>query len=216
MVTDLLSARFGLTDISKGVSADGTNYAVSGARITAANSLTPAFASAALAPSITQQMTNYLASTGGVANPNALYIISAGSNDVPGNTQAYLAQQAAIFTNSVAQLQAAGARYILIPNTNRNFLSTEIYNDLTAANVKFIPADNIAMMGEIQQAQLRILGAKLERQRDTVAGAVGKIAQQIDGQTDEFLSALGQSQMISGKRSTKWAGLRTIPRNSLF
>src|SRR5690348_8185941 len=78
MVTDLLSARFGLTDISKGVSADGTNYAVSGARITAANSLTPAFASAALAPSITQQMTNYLASTGGVANPNAFYIISAG------------------------------------------------------------------------------------------------------------------------------------------
>jgi outer membrane lipase/esterase len=136
MVTDVLSARFGLTDISKGVSAGGTNYAVSGAKITAANSLTPAFPSAALTPSITQQMTNYLASTGGVANPNALYIISAGSNDVPGNTQAYLAQQAAIFTNSVAQLQAAGARYILIPNTNRNFLSTEIYKDLTAAGVR--------------------------------------------------------------------------------
>jgi outer membrane lipase/esterase len=152
MVTDVLSARFGLTDISKGVSADGTNYAVSGAKITAANSLTPAFPSAALTPSITQQMTNYLASTGGVANPNALYIISAGSNDVPGNTQAYLAQQAAIFTNSVAQLQAAGARYILIPNTNRNFLSTEIYKDLTAAGVRFIPADNIAMINAIRAA----------------------------------------------------------------
>ena len=48
------------------------------------------------------------------------------------------------------------------------------------------------MMGEIQQAQLRILDATLARQRDSVAGAVGKIAQQIDGQTDEFLSALGQ------------------------
>jgi len=155
MVTDLLSARFGLTDISKGVSADGTNYAVSGAKITAANSLTPAFPSAALTPSITQQMTNYLASTGGVANPNALYIISAGSNDVPGNTQAHLAQQAAIFTNSVAQLQAAGARYILIPNTNRNFLSTEIYNDLTAAGVKFIPADNIAMINAVRAAPAR-------------------------------------------------------------
>jgi outer membrane lipase/esterase len=152
MVTDVLSARFGLTDISKGVSAGGTNYAVSGAKITAANSLTPAFPSAALTPSITQQMTNYLASTGGVANPNALYIISAGSNDVPGNTQAYLAQQAAIFTNSVAQLQAAGARYILIPNTNRNFLSTEIYKDLTAAGVRFIPADNIAMINAIRAA----------------------------------------------------------------
>jgi hypothetical protein len=47
-------------------------------------------------------------------------------------------------------------------------------------------------MGEIQQAQLRILEGTLTRQRETVAGAVGKIAQQIDGQTDEFLSALGQ------------------------
>jgi len=46
--------------------------------------------------------------------------------------------------------------------------------------------------GRIQQAQLRILEGMLARQRETVAGAVGKIAQQIDGQTDEFLSALGQ------------------------
>ena len=48
------------------------------------------------------------------------------------------------------------------------------------------------MVGEIQQAQLRILEGTLARQRDTVADAVDKIAQQIDGQTDEFLSALGQ------------------------
>jgi outer membrane lipase/esterase len=155
MVTDLLSARFGLTDISKGVSPDGTNYAVSGARIAGINSLTPAFPSAALTPSITQQMTNYLASTGGVANSNALYVISAGSNDVAGNTQAYLSQQAAIFTNSVVQLQAAGARYILIPNPNRNFLSNEIYSDLTAAGVRFIPADNIAMINAIRAAPAR-------------------------------------------------------------
>jgi outer membrane lipase/esterase len=155
MVTDVLSARFGLTDISKGVSPDGTNYAVSGAKITATNSLTPAFPSAALTPSITQQMTNYLASTGGVANPNALYVIGAGSNDVAGNTQAYLAQQAAIFTNSVAQLQAAGARYILIANPNRNFLSNAIYSDLTAAGVKFIPADNVAMINAIRAAPAR-------------------------------------------------------------
>jgi outer membrane lipase/esterase len=155
MVTDVLSGRFGLTDVSRGVSADGTNYAVSGARIAAVNSLTPAFASAALTPSITQQMTNYLASTGGVANSNALYVIGAGSNDVAGNTQAYLSQQAIIFTNSVARLQAAGARYILIPNPNRNFLSNEIYSDLAAAGVRFIPADNVAMINAIRAAPAR-------------------------------------------------------------
>jgi hypothetical protein len=60
------------------------------------------------------------------------------------------------------------------------------------ASVKQMMEDHTRMMGEIQQAQLRILDATLARQRDTVAGAVGKIAQQIDGQTDEFLSALGQ------------------------
>jgi outer membrane lipase/esterase len=152
MVTDFLSGRFGLTDVSQGVSPNGTNYAVSGARITAANSFTPAFASAALTPSITQQMTNYLASTGGVANANALYVISAGSNDVtaPGATPAILATQAGLFTDSVARLQAAGARYILIPNTSRDFLNTQIYNNLTAAGVNFIPADLAAMVGAIR------------------------------------------------------------------
>ena len=31
---------------------------------------------------VTQQIANYLSSTGGVANPNALYLISSGGNDV--------------------------------------------------------------------------------------------------------------------------------------
>ena len=60
------------------------------------------------------------------------------------------------------------------------------------ASVKQMMEEHTRMMGEIQQAQLRILEGTLARQRETVAGAVGKIAQQIDGQTDEFLSALGQ------------------------
>ncbi|WP_426526852.1 hypothetical protein [Bradyrhizobium sp. McL0615] len=60
------------------------------------------------------------------------------------------------------------------------------------ASVKQMMEEHTRMMGEIQQAQLRILEGTLARQRETVAGAVGKIAQQIEGQTDEFLSALGQ------------------------
>jgi hypothetical protein len=60
------------------------------------------------------------------------------------------------------------------------------------ASVKQMMEEHTRMMGEIQQAQLRILESTLARQRESVAGAVGKIAQQIDGQTDEFLSALGQ------------------------
>ena len=60
------------------------------------------------------------------------------------------------------------------------------------ASVKQMMEEHTRMTGEIQQAQLRILEGTLARQRETVAGAVGKIAQQIEGQTDEFLSALGQ------------------------
>ena len=61
----------------------------------------------------------------------------------------------------------------------------------TGASVKQIMEQHTSMMGEIQAAQLRILESKLAP-RETVAGAVGKIVQQIDGQTDEFLSALGR------------------------
>jgi len=49
------------------------------------------------------------------------------------------------------------------------------------------------------QARLAILNATIARQRENVAGAVGKIAQQVDGQTDEFLSASASSRTIWGK-----------------
>ena len=62
----------------------------------------------------------------------------------------------------------------------------------TGASVKQVMEDHVRMMGEIQAAQLRILEATLARQRETVAGAVGKIAEKVDGQTDDFLSVLGQ------------------------
>jgi hypothetical protein len=74
-----------------------------------------------------------------------------------------------------------------------NGVSTMSTNPASAgASVKQMMEEHTRMTGEIQQAQLRILEGTLARQRETVAGAVGKIAQQIEGQTDEFLSALGQ------------------------
>lgn len=140
MNTDILASRFGLTDVSQGVSPTGTNYAVSGARITAANGLDPA------SPSITAQMSRYLAATGGAANANALYVISAGSNDVTAGG-VNLVEQAGIFANGVTALKNAGARYILIPNLARNdVLNTTIYQNLAASGVNFIPADQTALI----------------------------------------------------------------------
>jgi len=99
----------------------GNNYAAGGARVTFEKPGTNEWSTAS-------QIAAYLASTGGVANPNALYIYNIGVNDLkPGTTGglgnivnppnlaglATLAQQAA---SQVAGLAAAGARYILVPN----------------------------------------------------------------------------------------------------
>ncbi|MCA6114264.1 hypothetical protein J6524_04885 [Bradyrhizobium sp. WSM 1738] len=62
----------------------------------------------------------------------------------------------------------------------------------TGASVAKIMEDHVRMMGEIQAAQVRILEASLARQRETVAGAVGKVAEKVDGQTDDFLAIMGQ------------------------
>jgi outer membrane lipase/esterase len=99
----------------------GNNYAAGGARVTFENPATNEWSTAS-------QIAAYLASTGGVANPNALYVYNVGVNDLkpgtigglgnivnPSNLTglATLGQQAA---SQVAALAAAGARYILVPN----------------------------------------------------------------------------------------------------
>lgn len=108
----------------------GTNYAVGGARtgVSTTGALGPT-------PSLAAQVTRYLASTGGKADPNALYTVWGGANDLfyangvyaatlqGGGSQAQAqAQVNAVVAAAVAsqvgivgQLSAAGARYILVP-----------------------------------------------------------------------------------------------------
>ena len=120
------------------------------------------------------QISNYLAANGGRANPNALYLISSGGNDVsfatggsetgpfPSNPQAYLISAANSLASSVASLQAAGARYFVVPDLPYSFptgnspadviphtdpllYSQTLWNSLAANGVNFIPADQNAM-----------------------------------------------------------------------
>jgi outer membrane lipase/esterase len=117
-----LSGRFGLGVTPQDAPGGGNNYAAGGARVsfTGAN---PNVWSA------TNQVNAYLAMTGGVADPNALYTVWIGVNDLkttttggmgnivfPEDTAAIttLGQQTA---GLVGALAAAGARYFLIPNT---------------------------------------------------------------------------------------------------
>jgi outer membrane lipase/esterase len=163
----ILGGFFGLSANSANTPG-GTNYAIGGAVDylvppgypgTATGNLSPN----PLLPGVATQIGNYLASVGGHANPNGLYVLTGGGNDItaalivfgpfsPAGVN-YLLGEAQILTNSIVQLQAAGARYILMSNYypgpttvpatlfyGRTILSAT-WNDLAAAGVKFIPAD---------------------------------------------------------------------------
>ncbi|CAO3444839.1 autotransporter domain-containing protein [Azospirillum largimobile] len=98
----------------------GTDYAVGGARVNTSVGV-PATGPTALAPSVATQISGYLASTGGRADPNALYTVWGGANDIlaslstPATAQATVTQAATDLVAQVARLRAAGARTILVP-----------------------------------------------------------------------------------------------------
>lgn len=116
---------------------------------------------------------------GGKANPNALYLIASGGNDVfaslglplrnpavftPAAINGILVSEAGALATSVAKLQAAGARVIVVvdeyptapavtaPGQNALFLKflPATWADLAAAGVKFIPADTFSVIAAVQ------------------------------------------------------------------
>jgi outer membrane lipase/esterase len=161
MVSEVLASRFGLT-ANPANQPGGTNYATSGAKnVTVNNNATGGFQQAI---PTTVQIANYLAANGGHANANGIYLISSGANDVsfalqdtgtgpwPANPNQYLTGAAASLANSAASLQAAGARYFVVPDlpysfgnadqqTARLLYSQTLWSDLAADGVNFVPAD---------------------------------------------------------------------------
>jgi outer membrane lipase/esterase len=157
MNSQILAGMFGLTAIPVGLPG-GTNYAAGGAaNLDYANYQT-------LAPNTVSQIQSYLASTGGVANPNALYMISSGGNDIhgaicaggvcPANATQLAQNSAAALSNAIAQLHAAGARTFVVainygagPQGNFNTDSAAVaraydqalYGGLAAAGINFVP-----------------------------------------------------------------------------
>lgn len=105
--------------------AGGTNYAQGGQRVNGAfPALTPA-----PAPSrpVSTQITEYLTANGGKADPNALYSMWAGANDIffalgavqtgalkPEDVASFVSTTANDQIRNIAALRAAGARYILV------------------------------------------------------------------------------------------------------
>ena len=151
-----------------GVGSAGNNYAVSGAGAVTNAGDTP------FAMLGKDQVAAYLSSTGGVADPNALYVVRIGGNDFASNGRALSTNSSALLNLSQQAsalsitLKNAGARYILVPNTDNVsssdavYLATQgaarsandaaygvafaaygqnVWNILAANNVNFMPAD---------------------------------------------------------------------------
>jgi len=153
--SQILASYFGLTALPAN-QPGGTNYAIGGAldNRNAANGFAGNLNPNHNLPSTVQQIANYLSANGGRANPNGLYLISSGANDLGlaltilpvAAQQPYMASQAAALSASVATLTSAGARYIVVPNVYAavplvTFYNQTLWSDLHAAGVPFIPAD---------------------------------------------------------------------------
>ncbi|MGA7325320.1 MAG: SGNH/GDSL hydrolase family protein, partial [Rhodomicrobium sp.] len=188
----ILASFFGLT-ANPANTAGGTNYAISGAvdnsffGFTNIEQLTGGFSFPnSQLPSTTGQIADYLASVNGHANPNAVYLFSTGGNSIFLATfavdgvlpplfqltipqaNAYLLGEAQALSASIGNLQAAGARYIIVANEyavpsaaitpNETALGqtlfTATWNDLAADHVHFIPADTQSVIAAVESNPL--------------------------------------------------------------
>lgn len=115
VAAEIIAAAFGLPGLNS--LSGGPNFAWGGACVNAAAPcLNPV-------PNISSQVTQYLSLTGGVADPNALYSIWGGANDIfaaltldPANAQALTVSAATAYVQQIGRLQAAGANYIIVYN----------------------------------------------------------------------------------------------------
>ncbi|MCB1914108.1 MAG: autotransporter domain-containing protein [Rhodocyclaceae bacterium] len=119
--TEVLGSRFGFTIMP--ANQGGTNHAEGGARVSQQPGVPDAPPTDNATP-VTDQVANHLAARGGVSDPDALYSVWAGANDIftiaptaatdPAAAQAYLQTTAAELATEVARLAATGARHIIV------------------------------------------------------------------------------------------------------
>ncbi len=163
---------FGTNAAPNGNGQIGDNYAAGGARIQAS-----AVSALGAAPSVSSQINTYLTANGGRADPNALYTVWGGANDllaaatVPAQAQAIIGSAVTAQVGAVAALQNAGARYVMVPTipdvglTPRfraggavgmaqgtgaaTAYNNALFNGLQSAGLRVIPVDTFHMLQEI-------------------------------------------------------------------
>lgn len=147
----------------------GDNHAVGGARAGADSSATLAPGFSVPVPSMATQVGNYLAATGGVADPNALYTVWGGNNDVfaavatagaGGDPALVIGAAVGAQVGVVGALQGAGAQYVLVPTIPDIGLTPGFRAQGPAAQsagTQLSAAYNDALFGAFAQAGLRVI-----------------------------------------------------------
>ena len=139
----------------------GSDYAAGGARVglDTVGALGPI-------PSLTSQMNSYLASTGGKADPDALYTVWGGANDLFAITNAgadpttTISSAVASEVGIVQTLEAAGARYILVPTVPDLGVTPAFRVQGTAAQAAgtaLTQTYNQALFSSLEEAGLRVI-----------------------------------------------------------
>ncbi|MDH5822835.1 autotransporter domain-containing protein [Luteimonas sp. RD2P54] len=151
---------YGTDASANGNGQDGDNYAVGGAWVVGdrTGALGPT-------PSVTSQVGRYLASTGGSADPDALYTIWAGANDIfaiaaGAPVEETLGTAVTGQIGLVGALQQAGARYILVPTLPDVGITPAARAQGPAAQAQLTAlatAYNDALFGGIAGAGLRVI-----------------------------------------------------------
>ena len=130
MNSEVLASYFGLTAAPSNTPG-GTNYATSGAKSVDINTSANGGFSQAV-PTATQ-ISNYLSANSGSANPNAIYLINSGANDVsfangdvgtgpyPADPTAYVTSRAQGLATAIASLKAAGAQTIMVATLAQSY-----------------------------------------------------------------------------------------------
>jgi outer membrane lipase/esterase len=164
--SELVSQHYGITPAAS--NANGFIFAQGGARVSSASASTPP--GAAQRP-VSTQIDEYIARAGGSADPNALYAVWAGANDIFQNLGAFSAgaiTQAQLQTNvlaaataeigQIARLQAAGARYVIVfglPNIGATpaFASSTSAGSVTALSAGY----NTTLFSGLASAGIRVI-----------------------------------------------------------
>lgn len=128
-------------------------------------------------PSLATQATRYLTANGGAADPNALYTVWGGANDLfavaaaPSQANAIIGGAVTAQIGIVGALQAAGARYVLVPTIPDLGLTPQsraggpagqaqgtalasaynnaLFNGLAASGLSVIPLDTFHFLQEV-------------------------------------------------------------------